>query len=235
MKLKKLKLNERMYFKAEIRAEQISADKRTIDLSFASNVPYLRSFGYEIININTIDFTRLNNGAVLLFNHDWDDYLGKIEKTWVDGSKAYATVSFDTHERAEQIYQSVLNGTLHQVSVGYEINKARTVDAIDDIDAYEVDITPHEISIVTVPADISVGVGRNMETEDEEEKPEESVEGSEEEIQEEIEEDEKTLSTGEELSKKLDNNESVLEIIEKSLDNKANNVNLIMELSLIHI
>ena len=223
MKFKKIKLNERMFLKSEISADNVSTDTRTLDLSFASDVPYLRSFGYEIIDMATIDFSRLNNRAILLFNHDWDDYIGVIEKTWVNGNKAYATVRFDTHEDAEKIYQSVLNGVLHQVSFGYEIVKAETVDAIDGIDAYKVSVIPHEISIVTVPADTTVGVGREMEVgvDDEEQEDNEEELPTEDEI--------KSAELSNENQEVLEKNENVLEIIEKSLDNKAINVNLIME------
>lgn len=170
--------------------DELPADLRKVSFSFATTTPYLRSFGYEIIDVTKIDFTRLQKGASLLFNHDWNDYIGVVEKSWVKGNKAYATVTFDTHERAEQIYTSVKNGTLQQISVGYEVLEANQVEKIDGIEAYEVVILPHELSIVTVPADINCGIGRSKE-----------------------EDLDNKLDI---LEKKLDNK---LDIVEKKLDN----------------
>ena len=204
MNKKQIKLNERMFAKTDIQAKNMTEDRR-IDISFASNTPYLRGFGYEVINVNKIDFTRLNEKAILLFNHDWDNYIGVVEKTWVNGDKAYATVRFDTHEEAEKIFQSVKSGIITQVSVGYEILSFETLPPIDGIDTFEVTVLPHEVSMVTVAADINVGVGKALDLDDVTDALEETV----------IDEPE------EEIEEKT----NALDISEKSLDNKEHNVN----------
>ena len=45
--------------------------ERTVTLSFSSEEPYERYFGIEILDhsLEAIDFSRLKNGAPLLFNH----------------------------------------------------------------------------------------------------------------------------------------------------------------------
>lgn len=139
-------------------------DNRTIDISFASETPFLRYFGYEIIDIAKIDLSILNNKAPLLFNHWNDDYIGVVEKAWIgDDNRAYATVRFDTHELAEKIYTSIKNGILSKVSFGYEIVDGYQIFDIQGTEAFRVAVICREISIVSDPADQTVGYGRSNE------------------------------------------------------------------------
>lgn len=56
------------------------------------------------------------------------------------------------------------DGIRRNVSVGYMIHKATLVETREDQEIYRVtDWEPHEVSLVSVPADASVGVGRAME------------------------------------------------------------------------
>lgn len=159
---KKLKIDKKMYLNADFQREALNETERTVQVSFASEVPYLRWFGYEIIDLKTMDLSRLNNSAQLLFNHDWDCYIGVIERAWVDNQKAYAVIRFDTHDKAEQIFNSVKTGIIKNMSFGYEITDAwEVLNLLDDgEDAYKVSTMPFEISFVTVPADPTVGYGR---------------------------------------------------------------------------
>lgn len=158
---KTIDVDKTMYINGTFDRASANDTARTVDISFASEVPYLRWFGWEIIDLKTMDFSRLNNKAVLLFNHDWDDYIGVIEKAWVGAdNRGYATVRFDTHEKADKIFQSVKSGILPGVSFGYEITKAWEVQSLDTTEAFRVSTLPFEISIVTIPADPTVGYGR---------------------------------------------------------------------------
>ena len=111
----------------------------------------------------------------MLFNHNRDVILGKIIRAWVDESqhKAFAEVQFDTDEEAERIWQKVKSGTLRGDSVGYSVNNWEEVAAGKTASNGRVTgpayvalrWMPLEISIVSVPADDSVGVGRQFEDE----------------------------------------------------------------------
>ena len=102
----------------------------------------------------------------MLFNHNRDKVVGKIIKAKIENKRGIARVQFDTDEESEVIYGKVKNGTLRGVSVGYAIHEySREVTGKGE----ELQVTytatlwePLEISIVSVPADISVGVGRSM-------------------------------------------------------------------------
>lgn len=113
LKKRSITVDKTMYVKGLFQRDTVNEDNRTVDISFASEVPYLRWFGWEIIDMATMDFTRLSNKAMLLFNHDWDDYVGVIEKAWKGpDNRGYATVRFDTHPKAEQVFNSVKTGIM---------------------------------------------------------------------------------------------------------------------------
>ena len=160
----------------DIRA--LDDEKRTFELSFSSEEPYQRWFGPEILSheAGAIDLSRLNEIGVLLYNHNRDKVLGRIDKAWTKDNRAYAQVTFDEDAEADVIYQKVKSGTLRAVSVGY------SVDSWEEVAAGKTSANgrhvgpcsvalkwqPYEISIVSVPADATVGVGRDMEEEEKE-------------------------------------------------------------------
>lgn len=163
-------LGERSFGKAAIRAIEGEGNERKFELSFSSEEPYERWFGLEILSHaeGAVDMTRLNEIGVLLFNHDTDRVLGRVERAWVDGKRGKAIVAFDDDNEAEIIYQKVSSGTLKGVSVRYTVDRWEEVAAgkvSSDGFAGPCDIarhwTPLEISIVSVPADATVGVGRS--------------------------------------------------------------------------
>jgi HK97 family phage major capsid protein/HK97 family phage prohead protease len=102
------------------------------------------------------DLSRLNAGAPLLFNHNVDDYIGVVERAWVDGGRGYATVRFSTSERAQQIRADAQNGVLPNVSFAYRIDEMRERSGTYTATRW----SPYEVSLVTVPADPTVGIGR---------------------------------------------------------------------------
>lgn len=158
-----------------IRALEGEGNERKFELSFSSEEPYKRWFGVEILDHSpgAVDLTRLNEIGVMLFNHDRDEVLGKIERAWLEGDRGKAIVVFDDDDTAETIYQKVLTGTLKGVSVGYRVKTWEVVKAGEIstngkfMGPCEVATSwePYEISIVSVPADPTVGVGRELETE----------------------------------------------------------------------
>jgi HK97 family phage major capsid protein len=104
----------------------------------------------------------MNNGAMNLYNHNRDDYLGVIEKAWISDSKLYNTIRFGNHQRAEEIVRSINEGIIKNVSIGYRVDELVLFKkSDDDLNTYKATKwTPFESSFVTVPADASVGIGR---------------------------------------------------------------------------
>ena len=159
----------------ETTIDHVDTDSRTVELSFSSETPYGRWFGDEILchDEECINLERFNNGlGTVLFNHDRDAVVGHIEKVWLEDNRGKALVRFDTDEQSETIFQKVQSGTLQGVSVGYAIyryevledEETKSTNGRFNGPAYVVtDWEPLEISIVSVPADPTVGVGRSAE------------------------------------------------------------------------
>jgi HK97 family phage major capsid protein/HK97 family phage prohead protease len=142
------------------------SDERTIDLSVSSDKPYTRWWYHEILEHSdeAVDLSRMNDSAMSLYNHNRDDYLGVIEKAWLEDGKLYNTIRFDDHELAEKIVRSINKGIIKNVSIGYIVHELVLVKkSDDDLNIYKATKwTPFESSFVTVPADASVGVGRQF-------------------------------------------------------------------------
>lgn len=151
-------------------------NERKFELSFSSEEPYLRWFGQEILDHHTegaVDLSRLNSIGCVLFNHNRDKVIGRINRAWVEDKRGHAEIEFDEDEASEVIYQKVKSGTLKGVSVGYIVETWEEVMAnkqSEDGFAGPCSIArkwaPYEVSIVSVPADPTVGVGRSEEEPD---------------------------------------------------------------------
>jgi HK97 family phage major capsid protein/HK97 family phage prohead protease len=160
----------------EVRAGSVDADKRTVELSFSSEIEVERWWGIEVLGhgAGEVRMDRLKSGAALLVNHRSDDQVGVVEAALVDSEerKGRATVRFGKSSRAEEIFGDVRDGIRKLVSVGYRIHSAKEVEVRDGVPVYRItDWEPYEISIVSVPADPSVGVGRSTEIPQEEPPP----------------------------------------------------------------
>lgn len=141
----------------------IDVEARTVELSFSSELPYERWYGTEILDHGgkAMRMDRLGAGAALLMDHDTRDQVGVIERAWIDGKVGRAVVRFSRSARAQEVFQDVQDGIRSLVSVGYAVHEMVLERSSGDQEEYRVtDWEPYEISIVSVPADPSVGVGR---------------------------------------------------------------------------
>jgi len=157
-----------------IRAEE--GEGRRVTLSFSSEEPYKRIFGPEILDHSegAADLSRLNEIGCLLYNHDRNKVIGKVNRAWIENGRGKAEVEFDEDEESDTIYRKVCSGSLKGVSVGYMIDW----EASEEVKAGKKSEDgrfegpccimrkwqPYEISIVSIPADSTVGVGRELET-----------------------------------------------------------------------
>ncbi len=146
----------------------IDEEARTAVLAFASETPYERSWGVEILDLTERSMRqgRLRSGANLLVDHDSRDVVGVIESVEIGADRVgRAVVRFGRSVRADEVWQDVVDGIRRNVSVGYMIHAAQVVETTrDGLEIYRVtDWEPFEISLVSVPADATVGVGRALE------------------------------------------------------------------------
>ena len=147
---------------------EIDQEARTVQLAFSSEAPVSRWFGDEVLSHDdgAMRLDRMQSGAALLVNHDWDDQIGVVESIEIGSDRvARALVRFGRGERASEIFQDVIDGIRKQVSVGYSVYKVEVESRKGQPDLVRVtDWEPYEISIVSVAADPSVGVGRSADT-----------------------------------------------------------------------
>lgn len=142
----------------------IDEEARTVTLSFSSENPVKRWFGLEILSHEkgAVDLERLNNRAALLLNHDPDKQVGVVESATVGSGKGRAVVRFGESALATEVFNDVKAGIRSNVSVGYEVHKVEPAAKVDGQDAFRVTRwEPLELSIVSIPADKKVGVGRS--------------------------------------------------------------------------
>lgn len=144
----------------------INEEARTVTLAFASETPVERWWGNEILECSTAAMRqgRLRTGANLLCDHNTRDVVGVVESVEIGADRiARAVVRFGKSARAEEVWQDVKDGIRRNVSVGYLIHRAVLVEERDGQETYRIsDWEPYEISLVSVPADASVGVGRSL-------------------------------------------------------------------------
>jgi len=158
-----------------VKRDTIDEAARTVELAFASETPYERYWGIEILDCSpkAVRLDRLTRGGPLLCDHDPTDHIGVIESVHIGADRVCrAVVRFGKSVRASEVFQDVVDGIRQNVSVGYQIHAAVVVGAADNEDGGAVEMeetatyritewTPYEVSIVSCPADSSVGIGRS--------------------------------------------------------------------------
>lgn len=158
----------------------VDVASRTVSVSFASETPYSRWWGVEVLNCSAdaVRTGRLLNGAPLLWNHESDDQIGVVESVSIGPDRiCRAVVRFSKNPDADEVFTDVQDGICRNISVGYIIHAAE-LQAPDPADPEADDVylvsdwEPYEISVVPVPADPSVGVGRNAENDPRQAAPE---------------------------------------------------------------
>ena len=135
-----------------------------MEASLSSEDPYLRDYGYEVLahEPGAIDLSRAKEGLPLLLHHDVQKPVGMLNGVHIGRDKKLrATLKFfDTP--AGRDAESMVNDGYRNMSIGYEIYRRRRTGTMHDFPVYTVDQwKPYEASLVTIPADQTVGVGRS--------------------------------------------------------------------------
>lgn len=148
------------------RASYIDEENRRVRISVSSEEPVERSFGKEILShrAEDIDMTFMDSGnAPLLMDHNMTKQIGVIEEFRLDeaAKRTTAVVRFGKSELAREAFQDVVDGIKSNISVGYSITKMERQSDKEHGEYFRASFKPVEASIVSVPADLSVGVGRS--------------------------------------------------------------------------
>lgn len=146
--------------------EGIDTTARTARLAFASDAPVDHWLGPLILTTKkkNVRSERMSNGLALLDNHNRREQIGIVEDFSFDSDGIIrGTARFSRGEEADEIFQDVVDGIKRFVSVGFMIYELHVDNEKDGIVTYRCDDwEPFEVSIVSVPADYGVGVGRSL-------------------------------------------------------------------------
>lgn len=159
---------ERLFRSAFLNKRKIDDEKRTAEFSFMSDEPVERDFGIESIDVTKTDMSFVSSGrAPLLLDHDTKAQIGVIEKAEIVDGKGRAIARFGKSQLANEVFEDVKSGIRQNISVGYLIKEMDKVENEDEEkspgrDFFRVGIKPLEISMVSVPADTTVGIGRSL-------------------------------------------------------------------------
>lgn len=145
--------------------QAINTESRTIEVAFCSETPVEREINGQIYNeillcgSSNADLTRLNNNGAVLFNHNRDVLIGAVVDARMDADRV-GRATLRISSTANDEWEMIQEGVLTHISIGYNINDYQ----IDGNNIYVTSYEIYEISLVTVPADPTVGVGRSMDS-----------------------------------------------------------------------
>ncbi len=171
-KPKKDAANLEMYQRSSsITTNVIDEKNMTVPLSFSSEEPVYRWFGYEYLlhDNNAVNLQPVRDAGSILKNHDPDEIIAKPIEVWVDeqAKVGRAIIQFDkTIQGSRDAFNLVRSGLLRGTSVFYSIDEFREITEEDVKNGYRMPgriITKwsvREITLTPIPADSTVGVGR---------------------------------------------------------------------------
>ena len=146
---------------------EVDEENRSITFSCASDLPYERydddrERPYKeilVISEEAVDLHRLNGGASLLWGHDTDDLIGVVDNAYIVDNKLFVKVRFSKNDKkADRIWRDILDGLIKNVSVGYAVEHFIEKEVDNELVRYVDRWMPYEVSIVSVPADETVGI-----------------------------------------------------------------------------
>ena len=122
-----MSLTRDLSFKHDTKAAVEDGQDLIVDLSFASDDPYERWWGIEVLDCTpaAVRLNRINDGGALLFNHDWDELRGHHLPGSVraEDNKVRGQVAISWAADAGKTIKLVQGGHLTKTSTGYEIHK----------------------------------------------------------------------------------------------------------------
>ena len=176
--------NTPMYRSANLMCRAVDGQTNRYELAFSSEEPYARWGDVEVLlhEPGAVDLSRFGDVGTLLFSHGNDpNYgrvpIGRVLRAWLDETDRVcrAEIEFDEEDESCKRLKSKLDrGMLNGVSVGYSVRAwtrlepgQRSVDGRFTGPMYlAAQWTPHEISLEPVPADPTVGLGKNFDHEE---------------------------------------------------------------------
>ncbi len=192
MKTKRQRIEGMLYREIQFRTDGIiDEDERRVKISISSETPIVRKSFFSDPWIETLGHKRgepnlarlQSGGASVHYNHSRQraDRIGVVESvklvTIKDGTRAEGkekmrrlegVVRISKREDVDDIWTDISDGVLRNISVGYTVDERKLTreSGTGEPDEFRITSwTPMEVSFVDIPADPSVGVGRNEQNE----------------------------------------------------------------------
>ena len=140
---------------------------RKYELAVSSEYEVQRWWGAEVLDHEkkAVRMDRLKDGAALMLNHR--EHIGVVLRAWMDNEdkKIRAVVAFSPNNPTARMVEADVAHPMRfrrHVSVGYAIHRAEKVETTKGgIEKWRItDWEPMEVTIADVPADPTVGLGR---------------------------------------------------------------------------
>jgi len=170
---------EFFYRNIQLNRDLIDEEAREAEFPFSSEEPVERWFGSEILlhGKENVDLSRLKSVGSLIYGHnphDIKNIIGPVKRAWIKDAQGRAVVGFDDDETGNLAIKKAKSGSLRGISFGYMINKARRIEEDEKWTDEKTGRTfqgpaligtrwtPYEISMTPIPADATVGIGREL-------------------------------------------------------------------------
>lgn len=152
---------KKRFFEFAIDPKTRSDSNRTVEATLSSEYPVARALGDEILSHEpgAVDLSRVPVSLIAAHDHSRLN-VGLVEDVRLADRKLRGRLRFGQRDEAEQVWQDVQAGILRHLSVGYEvIEHEQPRNGQYRVTRWQL----LEVSIVAVPADPTVGIGRSNE------------------------------------------------------------------------
>jgi HK97 family phage major capsid protein len=146
-------------------ATDVSAETREVDVSLLSEEPVEDFPGVAFIldhSERSVRLERLKRSGPLLWNHHDDQPIGVLSNVRIENRRTRARARFSKNSFADEKWRDVQDGILRNTSARFRIFAATPEKHDGKLTIYRAtDWEPYEASLVSIPGDCSVGVGRS--------------------------------------------------------------------------
>lgn len=141
----------------ELDAGRADQARRTVPATISTEFAVNRG-GYREVLLHGPENVDLSRAPLpLIESHDGSTLnIGTVEGLQVAGRKLRGNVRFGNTTRAQELWADVRDGIVRNLSVGYRVDDYTMDGDTQNVTRW----TPHEVSLVAVPADPSAGLNR---------------------------------------------------------------------------
>jgi HK97 family phage prohead protease len=154
---------------APFRAGSFDARARTVEVVWSAGAPVERidwrtgeTYLEELeMSAEAVNLDRLNGGAPVLNSHQshsLENQIGVVERAWLADGQGVALIRFSERASVADIVADVAAGIIRNVSVGYSVERWSRGERDGRRVLRAERWTPHEVSLVPVPADAEAQV-----------------------------------------------------------------------------